>query len=42
MAFSDIPAPLPEGTVNGGSEIMLGESYGRTKMNGIIDLGNRT
>ena len=27
-----------DGSVTGGSEIILGESYGYTKMNGIIDL----
>ena len=27
-----------DGTVNGGAEILPGESYGRIKMNGIIDL----
>jgi hypothetical protein len=31
-------AAFAAGTVNGGSEIRLGESYGRTKMNRIIDL----
>jgi hypothetical protein len=38
VAFSDIPATLPVGTINGGSEIIFGECYGCTKMSGLIDL----
>jgi hypothetical protein len=39
MVFSDFAATPVETTVNGGREIVLGESEGRTKRNGIIHRG---